>query len=253
MDKLAGRIALVTGAGSGLGAADCEILAQAGAHVIVTDVVPAAAKQVAKGIGDRATPVTLDVADEVAWAAAAKSVEKAYGRLDILVNNAGICLVGNAETQTLEQFRRTQAVMNEGVFLGCKVMLPLLRRSGRASIINIGSIASMRGYADVLAYAAAKGAVSAMTKAISAMCQDKGYKIRCNSVHPGDIETPMQRHFEGRPNDPRIVPQGILRKGSVGAPIDVAAMVLFLASDDSRFVTGAEFVVDNGASIRTAW
>jgi 3(or 17)beta-hydroxysteroid dehydrogenase len=250
MRRLADKVALVTGAGSGLGAADCEVLAAAGAHVFVTDVSLDAAKQVAARIGESAMPLQLDVSSSAAWMSVVAEVDRRFGRLDILVNNAGLCLLGDVETQTLEQFRLTQAVMNEGVFLGCQLAFPLLKKSASASIINISSIASMRGFAGFVAYAAAKGAVASMTKAIAAMCQDKAYKIRCNSVHPGEIETPMQQEFEGRLGEERLVPPGVLPKGAIGAPSDVAAMVLFLASDDSRFITGAELVVDNGATMR---
>lgn len=252
MYDLTGRVALVTGAAAGLGAADCEALAEAGAYVFVTDVSKAGAEEAAARLQKKATPLELDVSRETHWAHAFNEVDRAFGRLDILVNNAGICLVGDVETQTLEQFRRTQAIMSEGVFLGCKAMLPALKRSPHASIINISSIASFRGYPDVIAYAAAKGAVTAMTKAIAVMCQNKGYPIRCNSIHPGDIETPMQRAFDGR-SEPKAVPAGMLPRGAVGAPSDVAAMVVFLASDAARFITGAELVVDNGAVARAGW
>lgn len=253
MPRLANKVSLVTGAGSGLGAADCELLAAEGSHVFVTDVSFSAARDVAARIGDSAVPLKLDVSSAEDWAEVVAEVDRRFGRLDVLVNNAGVCLPGDVESQTRDQFRFTQAVMNEGVFIGCKAAFPLLKKSSSASIINISSIASMRGYAGYLAYAAAKGAVSAMTKAIAAMCQDKGYSIRCNSVHPGDIETPMQQEFEGRMGQQRHVPQGVLPKGAIGAPTDVAALVLFLASDESRFVTGAELVVDNGATMRGAW
>ena len=252
MYDLAGRVALVTGGGAGLGAAECAALAAAGAHVVVTDLSATAAENVAADLGARATALRLDASSARGWAQAVETVDRAFGRLDVLVNNAGICLVGDLETQTLAQFQRTQAVMNEGVFIGCQAMLPLLKQSAHASIINISSIASLRGNPDVIAYAAAKGAVTAMTKAIAVMCQNKGYPIRCNSIHPGDIETPMQWAFDGR-TQPKAIPEGILPRGAVGDPRDVAAMVVFLASDAARLVTGAEFVIDNGAVARAGW
>ena len=141
--------------------------------------------------------------------------------------------------------------MSEGVFLGAKYMMPLLRRADSGSIINISSTAALVGYPGFISYCAAKGAVRSMTKAIAIAAQDRGDKIRCNSVHPGDIETPMQQAFEHR--EAIEIPRGVLPKGALGAPQDVASMVLFLASEESRFITASEFVVDNGATARPAW
>ncbi|MGN6121359.1 MAG: SDR family oxidoreductase [Sphingomonas oligoaromativorans] len=246
--RVAGKVALVTGGGSGLGKADCEALAREGAVVIVTDVRLEPAQKVADAIGGVA--MTLDVASEEQWIATIRAIEDRFGRLDILVNNAGVVLSADVEGTTLDQFRFVNAVMSEGVFLGCKYAIPLMNRGGGGSIINMSSTGALLGYPIFFAYSAAKGAVRSMTKSIAVMCQEKGYKIRCNSVHPGAIETPMVQEAEGRPGDEQAVPEGVLPAGSKGAPADIAAMVLFLASDESRFVTGAEFVVDNAVTIR---
>lgn len=246
--RVAGKVALVTGGGSGLGKADCEALAREGAVVIVTDVRLEPAQKVADAIGGVA--MALDVASEEQWIATIRAVEDRFGRLDILVNNAGVVLSADVEGTTLDQFRFVNAVMSEGVFLGCKYAIPLMNRGGGGSIINMSSTGALLGYPIFFAYSAAKGAVRSMTKSIAVMCQEKGYKIRCNSVHPGAIETPMVQEAEGRPGDEQAVPEGVLPAGSKGAPADIAAMVLFLASDESRFVTGAEFVVDNAVTIR---
>jgi|CXWL01.1.fsa_nt_gi 3(or 17)beta-hydroxysteroid dehydrogenase len=253
MGRLEGKVALVTGGGSGLGEADCLLLAREGAQVVVTDANEASAKRVAESLSGSGLAITLDVTSQLDWREAAQRVEAAFGRLDVLVNNAGICLTGDVESESLEQFRRIHAVMNEGVFLGCKYAMPLLKNSNAASIINVSSVAALRGYSGYLSYSTAKGAVTALTKSLAAMCQDKGYKIRCNSVHPGDIETPMQQAFEGRTGQARVIPPGVLARGEIGAPSDVASLVVFLASDESRFITGAEFVVDNGATARAGW
>src|SRR5690606_17689057 len=141
------------------------------------------------------------------------------------------------------------AVMSEGVFLGCKHAIPAMRESGGGSIINMSSIASHLGYPVLFAYSAAKGALRAMTKSVAVHCQANGYGIRCNSIHPGAVETPMIRQAEGR-QEAQDVPDGVLPINSVGAPKDVANLVLYLASDESRFVNGAEFVLDNGLSIQ---
>lgn len=248
--RVEGKFALVTGGGSGLGAADCAALAREGATVIVTDIAIAPAQAVADRIGNGAVAYALDVADEAAWIALVAELDARFGRLDILVNNAGIVQMADCEDVTLEQFRRVNAIMNEGVFLGCKYCLPLLKQAENASIINMSSTGALLGYPIFFAYSAAKGAVRSMTKSIAVMCQVKGYRIRCNSVHPGSIETPMVQEAEGRPGQARPVDTGVLPFGSNGAPEDVANLVLFLASDESRFITGAELVVDNAMTIR---
>ena len=248
--RVAGKIALVTGGGSGLGAADCVALAREGATVIVTDVALDNAQKVADRIGNGAVALALDVASEGTWLTVIAEVERRFGRLDILVNNAGIVQMADCEEVTLEQFRRVNAIMNEGVFLGCKYALPLLKRAKNASIINMSSTGALLGYPIFFAYSAAKGAVRSMTKSIAVMCQEKGYRIRCNSVHPGAIETPMVQEAEGRIGQEQPVATGVLPAGAKGAPEDVANMILYLASDESRFVTGAEFVIDNAVTIR---
>ncbi len=250
MGRVTGKVALVTGGGSGLGAADCEALAREGATVVVTGGRLENVQRVAEAIGNGAVALALDVVSEAAWIAAMERVETLFGRLDILVNNAGVLLNADIEETTLDQYRWVNAVMGEGVFLGCKHAIPLMNKGSGGSIINMSSTGALLGYPGFFAYSAAKGAVRSMTKSVAVMCQEKGYKIRCNSVHPGSIETPMVQHAEGRPGEARTVPGGVLKPGTSGHPEDVAAMVLFLASDESRFINGSEMVVDNGLSIR---
>jgi 3(or 17)beta-hydroxysteroid dehydrogenase len=252
MGRVEGKVALVTGAGSGLGAADCRRLAQEGASVVVSDIDFNAAQKVADEIGPSALALMHDVSSEQSWKDAIAEVERRFGGLHILVNNAGIVVVADPEETTLEQFRKVQAVMNEGVFLGCKYAIPLMARSGGGSIINMSSTASHLGYPPFFAYSAAKGAVRSLTKSLAIHCQQKGYKIRCNSVHPASIETPMVQGAMGRPGQEQEVPEGVLPPGSIGHPRDVANLVLYLASDESRFVTGAEFLIDNGLTITPA-
>lgn len=249
--RLEGRIALVTGGASGIGASVCEALAREGASIIVADRNIEQASALAARLPMQPMALEIDVASEDDWRRVTEEVRRTYGRLDILINNAGVLAPGDAEDTELSLFRWANAIMSEGVFLGCKYMMPLLRRASSGSIINISSTAALRGYPGFIAYSAAKGAVRSMTKAIAVAAQDRGDKIRCNSVHPGDIETPMQQAYDGR--DAKPVPGGVLPTGQVGAPEDVAAMVLFLASDDARYVTAGEFVVDNGATARPAW
>lgn len=250
MGRVKGKVALVTGGGSGLGAEDCAVLAREGATVVVTDVALAAAEAVAGKIGAGAIAMALDVADEAQWIATINAIEAKFGRLDILVNNAGVVLSADVEETTLDQFRWVNAIMTDGVFLGCKYAIPLMNKGDGGSIINMSSVGALLGYPIFFAYSAAKGAVRSMTKSIAVMCQEKGYKIRCNSVHPGAIETPMVQQAEGRIGQEHAIPDGMLPYGSAGHPKDVAAMILFLASDESRFINGAEMVIDNGVTIR---
>ena len=252
MGRVQDKIALVTGGASGLGKADCRLLAEQGAMVAIADIDIGGATALAEEIGDRAIAIRLDVSSEADWQAALTTVEQRFGGLNILVNNAGIVVVADPEETTLDQFRKVQSVMSEGVFLGCKYAIPLMARSGGGSIINMSSTASHLGYPPFFAYSAAKGAVRSMTKSVAMHCQQKGYGIRCNSVHPGSIETPMVQGAMGRPGEEQAVPEGVLPAGAIGAPNDVANMILYLASDESRFVTGAEFVIDNGLTVTPA-
>lgn len=249
MGRVDGKVALITGGGSGLGAEACRVLAAEGALVVVSDVNEKAAQALADRIGDRAMALRHDVASEDDWISVMKSIEDRHGRLDILVNNAGVVLNADVEDTSLEKYRWVNSVMSDGVFLGCKHAIPLMNKGEGGSIVNMSSTGALLGYPIFFAYSAAKGAVRALTKSVAVMCQEKGYAIRCNSVHPGAIETPMVQTAEGR--EAKDIPaEGILPPGSPGHPRDIAMMVLYLASDESRFVTGAEMVVDNGVTIR---
>ena len=250
MGKLEGKIALVTGGGSGLGKADCQRLAEEGAVVYVTDVNADAANAVAAEIGGAAVALRHDVSSEADWQAVYERIASDHARLDILVNNAGIVLVADPEATTVEQFDRIMDVMCKGVFLGCKLRLPLLAKSQNGSIINMCSTASHFGYAPFFAYSAAKGAVRSMSKSIAVHCQDQGYKVRCNTLHPSSIETPLIQSAEGRAGEEHEIPEGILPPGATGAPNDVANLIVYLCSDEARFLTGGEYLIDNGLSIR---
>ena len=245
MDRVSEKIAVVTGGGSGIGAATCELLAEEGATVFVTDVKLENAQGVASRIGARAIPFKLDVASEDDCQALTAEIAKRFGRLDILVNNAGVVLVADVVDTTLEQYRFVNAVMSEGVFLGCKYSIPLMQKGGRGSIINVSSVASHMGFAGYAAYSAAKGAVRSMTKSIAMECQARGDGVRCNSIHPGFVETTLLRESEGR-TDVAAIPDGPLGLGACAAPKDIAHLILYLASDDSRFVTGSDFLIENG-------
>ena len=251
MGRVDGKVALITGAASGLGSADAAVLAREGATVVLTDINESAGEAAAESIreaGGNAAFLALDVSDEEQWRQVISHIKSEQGRLDVLVNNAGLVMMGSPEDCSLEAFRKQNAVMSEGVFLGCKHALPLMHESGGGSIINMSSIASHLGYPIFFAYSAAKGAVRAMSKAIAVHCQMSGYKIRVNSLHPGAIDTPMI--------DQTTAELGLDSKQDVspvvglGQPEDVANIVLFLASDESRFVNGTEIVIDNALSVQ---
>ncbi len=253
MGRVAGKVAIVTGAASGLGLEDARVLAREGAKVVLTDVNVERGHAAAKSVGHGALFLQHDVASEDDWRRVVASTEQAFGGLDILVNNAGVVILSSPEDCTLDQFRLANTVMSEGVFLGCKHALPAMKKSKSASIINMSSTASHVGYPIFFAYSAAKGAVRAMTKSVAVHCQASGYPVRCNSVHAGAIETPMVQFAQGRAEEKPIeIPDGVLPPGALGAPADVANLVLFLASDESRFITGAELLIDNGLTARPA-
>lgn len=255
MGRVAGKVALVTGAASGLGLADARRLAEEGAQVVMTDINEAgadAAARIAEETGGETLFLRQDVTDPDRWAAVVAEAEATFGGLDVLVNNAGIVIVATPETTTLEQFRLANAVMNEGVFLGCQAALPALKRRGGGSIINMSSVASHLGYPVFFAYSAAKGAVRSMTKSLAVHCQMNGYHIRVNSIHAGAIDTPMIHDSFGQlgmdvPDPDAENPEDPV---GIGKPEDVANLVLYLASDESRFINGAELMVDNALSIQ---
>jgi len=251
--RVRGKVAIVTGAAKGLGKADAEALAREGATVVMTDVDDAGAdiaKAIAADTGATVVFKHQDVTSEERWQEIVSEVESEFGGIDVLVNNAGIVIVAMPEQCTLEQFRLHNAVMNEGVFLGCKTVIPAMRRRGGGSIINMSSIASHLGYPVFFAYTAAKGAVRAMTKSLAVSCQMQGDKIRVNSVHPGAIDTPMVQAVNEELGMPAPDPDATDDPVGVGRPEDVANMIVYLASDESRFVNGAELVIDNALSIQ---
>ena len=254
MGRVDGKTALITGAASGLGLEDAKLLAAEGARVVLTDVNEEKGAAAAAEIGDAATFIKHDVSSEAEWQSVIAEIEKTHGGLDILVNNAGVVILSSPEDCTYEDFKFANAVMSDGVFLGCKYALPLLKKSKSGSIINMSSTASHIGYPIFFAYSAAKGAVRSMTKSLAVHCQAEGYPVRCNSVHAGAIETPMVQFAQGRADEqPQAIPEtGVLPADSLGTPRDVANLVLYLASDESRFVTGGEFVIDNGLIARPA-
>jgi 3(or 17)beta-hydroxysteroid dehydrogenase len=195
----------------------------------------------------------LDVTDEVGWARLVEETVRAFGRLDILVNAAGIGIIGDIEHVTLADWRLTNAVNSEGTFLGCQAAIRAMKETGGGSLINLSSVAGLVGDADTPAYCASKGAVRLLTKSVALHCGRRGYGIRCNSVHPSFIDTPMVEALIASAKDPvaareKLAHANPLRR--IGEVDDVAHLVVFLASDESKFITGAELVVDGGLTAR---
>lgn len=251
MGRLQGKVAIITGAAKGLGEADARMFAREGATVILTDMDQENGTRVASEIGASAEFHMQDVRDESGWEDLIADVVSRHGKLDILVNNAGVVEPGTIETQTAEEWRFVMAVSADGTFFGCKYAVPAMQASGGGSIINMASIASVQGEPVVAAYAAAKGAVESLTRSVAVHCANNGYNIRCNSVHPAGILTPMVEEI-----GPKMMERTDLRPASegpaasaLGEPDDIANTVLFLASDESKFINGAAIRVDNAKSV----
>ena len=252
MARLQNKVAIITGGSKGLGEANARLFASEGATVIITDIDEKNGHKVAKEIGARAEFYKQDVRDEEGWKFLIAQVIKDHGKLDILVNNAGVVEAGTIENQKTEDYRFVMAVSADGTFFGSKYAIAAMKETGGGSIINMASIASIQGAPNVLAYSAAKGAVEAMTRTIAAHCAVNKYGIRCNSVHPSAIMTPMVQGIRekiSKANIPNAKESKVVEGNKIGDPIDIANTVLFLASDESRFINGAQIRVDNAISI----
>ena len=240
--RVAGKVAVVTGGASGIGRATAALLAAEGASVVITDVNEEGGRQAAKEIGDRAIFLPHDVSDEPSWQRVIDATLEQFGRVDVLVNNAGIVVAASIEDTTVEQFQRIQDVNSLGVFLGCKHAIPAMRRGGGGSIVNLSSLAGLRATPPYAAYSASKGAVRALTKTVAAHCAGRGDAIRCNSIHPGGVNTPMV-HAVSSVDVTDLPPEALAH---LAQPVEIAALILYLASDESRFMNGSELSIDGG-------
>lgn len=252
--RVEGKMALVTGGGSGLGRATALMLAREGAKVTVSDLNGASAQAVADELNairpGCGFAFTHDVANEAQWKEVLAGSVAAMGGLNILVNNAGIGGGTNVEDTDFEIWRKVQAVDVDSIFLGCKYALPYMRDHAPGSIINISSIAGLIAGHNMAAYNAAKAGVWLLSKSVALHCAKRGYRIRCNSVHPTFIDTPILDGMAERIGRDELVDK-LARQvplGVIGEPNDIAYAVLYLASDESKFVTGSELKVDGGIS-----
>lgn len=250
MERVAGKIALVTGGASGIGRASAMMLAREGARVAVSDINLDGAREVADEIGENAVAIAHEVTDETAWTMALDTVVAAFGGLHVLVNCAGSAINGTVEETSLEDWRALHALDLDSVFLGCKHAIRHIAASGGGSIVNISSISGIIAGHNLAAYNSAKAGVRHLSKSVALHCAREANGVRCNSVHPAFVDTPILDEIlkrgtreEGLERLARQIPLGI-----VGEPDDVAHAVVYLASDETRFMTGSELVIDGGVS-----
>ena len=252
MNRLQDKVAIVTGGSLGLGKAQALLMASEGANIVVTDVKETDGREVVdeiKSKNGKAIFIKHDVAEEKDWKTVMEHAVEKFGKVDIVVNNAGVALAKNVEDTTLEEWRWLMSINLDGVYLGTKYGILSMKKSGGGSIINLSSIEGLIGDPNLAAYNASKGGVRIFTKSAALYCAQKRYNIRINSVHPGYIWTPMVENFlksQGDVEKGRKALDQLHPIGHVGEPYDIAYGVLYLASDESKFVTGTELVIDGG-------
>jgi 3(or 17)beta-hydroxysteroid dehydrogenase len=249
LPRLENKVVLLSGGASGIGAATARLVVKEGGRAVLADRDEAKGKALAEELGAAALFVALDVTSEAGWEKAVAATVDAFGGLHGLLNAAGVGARNSIEDCTLEEYRRVNDVNSLGTFLGCKAAIAAMKQSGGGSIVNISSVLGLRGTASAMAYSASKGAVRLLTKHVALHCAQMKYNIRCNSVHPGYIDTPMIASRLAAPVgnvSGRQWLEDLHPLGRLGRAEEVARMILFLLSDESSFSTGSEFVCDGG-------
>ncbi len=252
MGRVSGKVVLLTGGAMGLGKAAAKALLAEGATVIITDIDEEAGATTAEELGESCTFIAQDVTDWDRWQEIIAGIESTVGRLDVLVNNAAVTVFGSIMDISPEDFRRCYEVDVDSIFMGCKAAIPLMAKGGGGSIVNFSSAAGNKANADLAAYNSAKAAVPMLTKSIALWCAREKNNVRVNSVQPGTILTPnVESVIAGTP-DPDATREAFSLAqpiGRMGQPEDIAHLIVYLASDESKFATGAPFIVDGGLSI----
>lgn len=251
MGRVQDKVILLTGGAMGLGKAAAKRLVEEGARVIITDHNAEAGEKTARDLGANVSFLEQDVTDPQRWPEVIAQVKKDHGRLDVLINNAAVTVFGSIADVSYEDFRRCYTVDVDSIFLGCKSAMPLMAKTG-GSMINLSSAAAINASADLVAYNSAKAAIPMLTKSIALYCAREKNGIRVNAVLPGTIMTPNVRSvIDGTPDPAATEEQFALAQpvGHMGEPDDIAHLIVYLASDESKFATGAAFAVDGGLSI----
>jgi 3alpha(or 20beta)-hydroxysteroid dehydrogenase len=244
MGRLDGKVALITGGARGQGAAEARLMVSEGARVMLGDVLDHEGELLAKELGEATAYLHHDVTSESDWSAVVAETTSRFGRLDVLVNNAGVFLVMPMAMTSLEEYMRVVTINQAGVFLGMNAVTQTMVGQGSGSIVNISSVAGLTGTRGTIAYTASKFAVRGMTKV--AALELAPFGVRVNSVHPGIIDTPMLSQLRDAAGGDESAVSGRIPVGRIADAAEVARLVLYLASDDSAYSTGAEFVVDGG-------
>jgi len=247
--RLENKVVLISGGASGIGAETARRVVREGGKAVLADRDEDKGRALAEELGASAAFAPLDVTDEEAWQKAVATTVDAYGALHGLLNAAGVGVRNSIEDCSLEDYRRVNEINSMGTFLGCKTAIPAMAKSGGGSIVNISSVLGLRGASYAMAYCASKGAVRSLTKNVAMHCAQMKYGIRCNSVHPGYIDTPMiAPRLSGTIDNMtgRQWLEALHPLGRLGRAEEVADMILFLLSDESTFSTGSEFVCDGG-------